>query len=286
MQQQRDTDVAVDSPVSTSEMLHSPSHNYNTMLSRGDAHDIPDQDYIPQPAREVFREPSEVHPQTISDRGGYSYSVRPTEADASSPSRETFAYSAGNGVSTSGSGSGAGAFAAAPVALPRPSMLDRNIEAMSDPTNAGFAVKTQHYNGRYRRWPGVVLLLAIVIGGVVAITFAALHTHTASTAREEAYAKRKASASAITGGASGSGSDLVSDDGEVGNPKSYPDMGCQLPDYQSKDGHIYAVASNGTEVAVDIKGINWFDRILLGEEQIQRGTTATLHQLDPQESGS
>ncbi|KAG6975857.1 hypothetical protein JG688_00001955 [Phytophthora aleatoria] len=278
MQQQRDTDAAVDSPVSTSEMLHSQSHNYNAMLSRGDAHDIPDQDYIPQPAREIFREPSEVHPQTISDRGGYSYSVRPTEADASSPSRETFAYSAGNGVSTSGSGSGAGAFDAAPVALPRPSMLDRNIEAMSDPTNAGFAVKTQHYNGRYRRWPGVVLLLAIVIGGVVAITFAALHTHTATTAREEAYAKRKASASAITGGASGSGSDLVSDDGEVGNPNSYPDMGCQLPDYQSKDGHIYAVASNGTEVAVDIKGINWFG--------METGTAIPLGLWDNSENGT
>ncbi|KAF1793392.1 Glycoside hydrolase superfamily [Phytophthora cactorum] len=158
-------------------------------------------------------------------------------------------------------------------------MLDRNIEAMSDPTNAGFAVKTQHTTaGIGCRWPGVVLLLAIVIGGVVAITFAALHTHTASTAREEAYAKRKASASAITGGASGSGSDLVSDDGEVGNPKSYPDMGCQLPDYQSKDGHIYAVASNGTEVAVDIKGINWFG--------METGTAIPLGLWDNSENGT
>lgn len=261
--------------------VNSPSHSYNAMLSRGDSHDIPDQDYIPQaPAREVFRAPSEAQPQTISDRGGFSYSIRPTETELSSPSRETFAYSAANGVQNSGSGSSLGVAAAAPMAFARPSMLDRNIEAVSDPTNADFAAKTQQYNGRYRRWPGVVLLLAIVIGGVVGITFAGLHTQTTSTARNQAYAKRKASASAITGGASGSGSDLVSDDGEVGNPKSYPDMGCELPDYQSKDGHIYAVASNGTEVAVDFKGINWFGMetgtaIPLGLwDNSQNGTTA------------
>ncbi|OWZ04284.1 Cellulase-2, endo-1,4-beta-glucanase, partial [Phytophthora megakarya] len=275
VQEQRN--VAVDSPVSASEMLGSPSHDYNAMLSRGDSHDIPDQDFIPQAsAREVFRQPSEIQPQTISDRGGFSYSIRPTEAEASSPSRETFAYS---GANNSGSGSGV---SATPVALPRPSMLDRNIEAVSEPTSAGFAAKTQHYKGRYRvssiRWPGVVLLVVIVVGGILGITFAGMHTHTTSTARNEAYAKRKASASAITGGASGSGSDLVSDDGEVGNPKSYPDMGCELPDYQSKDGHIYAVASNGTEVAVDIKGINWFG--------METGTAIPLGLWDNSENGT
>jgi hypothetical protein len=103
------------------------------------------------PTREVFRQPSDDHPQTISDRGGFSYSARPTDTEADSPpSRETFAYSGGNGVRTSGSGSGVGLVAAAPVPLARPSMMDRNIEAVSDPTNAGFAAKTQHYNGRYR----------------------------------------------------------------------------------------------------------------------------------------
>lgn len=150
-QQQQGTGVAVNSPVSASEMLDSPSHNYSAMLSRGDSHDILDQDFIPRtPAREVFREPSEAHPQTISDRGGFSYSIRPTEADANSP-RQTFSYSGGNDVHMSGSGSGVGVVAAAaPVAFPRPSMLDRNIEARSEPTSAGFAAKTQHYNGRYR----------------------------------------------------------------------------------------------------------------------------------------
>ncbi|GMF28498.1 unnamed protein product [Phytophthora lilii] len=51
---------------------------------------------------------------------------------------------------------------------------------------------------------------------------------------------------------------IISDDGQVGNPKSYPDMGCELPDYQSKNGQIFAVAKNGTEVPVGIKGVNWF----------------------------
>ncbi|GMF48054.1 unnamed protein product [Phytophthora fragariaefolia] len=51
---------------------------------------------------------------------------------------------------------------------------------------------------------------------------------------------------------------IISDDGQIGNPKSYPDMGCELPDYQSKNGQIFAVSKNGTEVPVGIKGINWF----------------------------
>lgn len=51
---------------------------------------------------------------------------------------------------------------------------------------------------------------------------------------------------------------LVSDDGQVGNPKKYPDMGCELPNYVSKDRQVFAVAANGTEVPVGIKGVNWF----------------------------
>ncbi|KAG1685051.1 hypothetical protein DVH05_009742 [Phytophthora capsici] len=51
---------------------------------------------------------------------------------------------------------------------------------------------------------------------------------------------------------------IISDDGQVGNPKEYPDMGCELPDYQSKNGQIVAVSKNGTEVPVGIKGVNWF----------------------------
>lgn len=107
-------------------------------------------------------------------------------------------------------------------------------------------------------WPGILLLLLVIGGAVAGITFSALHTSDVSTTRQQEYAQRKADSEKITGGASGSGSDLVSDDGVVGNPNSYPDMGCELPDYQSKNGRIMAVSANGTEVPVDIKGINWF----------------------------
>lgn len=99
MPAQRDT--GADSPVSASELLDSPSHNYNAM--RGDSHDIADTQA--PAAREIFRAPSEA--QTISDRGGYSYSIRPTETDANSPGRVTFSYSSGNNNnSSSSSGSG------------------------------------------------------------------------------------------------------------------------------------------------------------------------------------
>lgn len=33
---------------------------------------------------------------------------------------------------------------------------------------------------------------------------------------------------------------------------------CELPDYQSKNGQIVAVSANGTEVPLQIKGVNWF----------------------------
>lgn len=33
---------------------------------------------------------------------------------------------------------------------------------------------------------------------------------------------------------------------------------CQQPDYQTKDGKLYAIAANGTEVPFSIKGVNWF----------------------------
>lgn len=51
---------------------------------------------------------------------------------------------------------------------------------------------------------------------------------------------------------------IISDDGQVGNPKSYDSIVCEMPDYQSKNGQIVAVASNGTEISIQIKGANWF----------------------------
>ncbi|KAI9906469.1 hypothetical protein PsorP6_002847 [Peronosclerospora sorghi] len=223
------------------------------------------------PAREVYREPSMTAQQrTLPDHRGSSYVTRP-EGASSSP---RYTFSEASGFRPSGA---IGAPPATPHALLRPSMM---IEATSEPIDAGVSINAKQYNGRYRRWPGILLLLVTVVGGAVAITFAGLRTHSRSVTRQEAYAKRQAGASAITGGADGSLDDLVSDDGAIGNPKVYPDMGCELPDYQSKNGRIYAVASNGTKVAVDFKGINWFGMetgtaIPLGLwDNSQNGTTA------------
>ena len=35
-------------------------------------------------------------------------------------------------------------------------------------------------------------------------------------------------------------------------------VACEMPDYQSKNGEIVAVAANGTEISIQIKGVNWF----------------------------
>ena len=50
----------------------------------------------------------------------------------------------------------------------------------------------------------------------------------------------------------------MAEDGQVNNPEVYPPSGCQLPNYVSKNGKLYAVAKNGTEVTFQIKGVNWF----------------------------
>ena len=56
--------------------------------------------------------------------------------------------------------------------------------------------------------------------------------------------------------------------------------GCEMPDYQSKHGQIVAVAANGTEVPIQIKGINWFgmETVVAAPfglwENAENGTTA------------
>ncbi|TMW63848.1 hypothetical protein Poli38472_002789 [Pythium oligandrum] len=47
-------------------------------------------------------------------------------------------------------------------------------------------------------------------------------------------------------------------DGEVGNPTEYPDMGCALPNYVSRNGKIYVIGPQGRTEALTIKGVNWF----------------------------
>ncbi|KAE9033551.1 hypothetical protein PR003_g3450 [Phytophthora rubi] len=114
------------------------------------------------------------------------------------------------------------------------------------------------YKGQYRRWPGVLLLLLLVAGALFLITEGALSTLKARTVRAMQYEQHVAGKRSIKDGKTDDNI-LISDDGQVGNPKSYTTtVTCEMPDYQSKNGQIVAVAANGTEIPIQIKGANWF----------------------------
>ncbi|OQR93252.1 cell 5A endo-1,4-betaglucanase [Thraustotheca clavata] len=140
-----------------------------------------------------------------------------------------------------------------PSAPVRHSILDREIVAAPDIK----ASTPRDYKGRFRTWPGILLLLFIVGGAIAAIAVFAVRDGDAANQRAFAVQKKLAKERGISDG-SGSGSSSVASDGQVNNPEVYPASTCQLPNYQSKNGKIYAVAANGTEVALQIKGVNWF----------------------------
>ncbi|KAI9913281.1 hypothetical protein PsorP6_006264 [Peronosclerospora sorghi] len=117
--------------------------------------------------------------------------------------------------------------------------------------------RKQDYKGRLRTWPGLLMILLIVAGAGVVITLSAIEVRNESRLNAARYENSARSRRKIKDGLDDDNV-LVSDDGQVGNPKRYPDMGCELPDYQSKKGKIFAVSKNGTEVEVGIKGVNWF----------------------------
>jgi endoglucanase len=100
------------------------------------------------------------------------------------------------------------------------------------------------------------LLLGLIGAAAALITLNAMSAHDKSATLERKYEYNLQNSRKIQDGLNST--DLVDDDGQVGNPKKYPSMGCELPDYQSKNGQIYAVSKNGTEVPVGIKGVNWF----------------------------
>ncbi|EQC30132.1 hypothetical protein SDRG_12190 [Saprolegnia diclina VS20] len=144
----------------------------------------------------------------------------------------------------------------------RASLIERNIIAAPlDPRAAENTMRSPHkaYKGRLRRWPGVLLLVMIVGGAIAAIAYFSVskgqEAHDRAFAVQKRLAKERAIADGLT---SGSDEVDVDDDGQVNNPKVYPQSSCQQPDYQSKNGKIYAVAKNGTEVSFQIKGVNWF----------------------------
>ncbi|KAG2507328.1 hypothetical protein JM18_009309 [Phytophthora kernoviae] len=117
--------------------------------------------------------------------------------------------------------------------------------------------RTQDYKGRIRTWPGLLFLLVIVAGAIALITINAMDVSDQMNINAERYENASQTRRKIKDGLTDN-QVIISDDGQVGNPKKYPDMGCELPDYQSKNGQIFAVAKNGTEVPVGIKGLNWF----------------------------
>ncbi|KAL4155532.1 hypothetical protein PRNP1_007642 [Phytophthora ramorum] len=117
--------------------------------------------------------------------------------------------------------------------------------------------RVQDYKGRIRTWRGLMLLCVILGGAAAIITTCALSASDAAAVRQARYENKTEERRKINDGLTDD-SVIVSDDGQVGNPKKYPDMGCELPDYQSKKGQIFAVSKNGTEVPVGIKGVNWF----------------------------
>ncbi|KAL4155535.1 hypothetical protein PRNP1_007644 [Phytophthora ramorum] len=117
--------------------------------------------------------------------------------------------------------------------------------------------RTKDYKGRIRTWPGVLLILLIVGGAVAMITKQAISTSDHMQLNAVRFEQHMEGDRKIQDGKDDD-QVIISDDGQVGNPKKYPDMGCELPDYQSKKGQIFAVSKNGTEVPVGIKGVNWF----------------------------
>ncbi|EQC27050.1 hypothetical protein SDRG_15164 [Saprolegnia diclina VS20] len=155
----------------------------------------------------------------------------------------------------------ASSFTTPSAVFSRGSILQRDIKAMPVEATAHGRSWGTRYGGRLRRWPGVLLLFVIVAASVAAITYGATSTRDAARTRAFDVQKRLALERAIADGTT-SGSTLddvdVADDGQVNNPQVYPPSGCQLPNYVSKNGKIYAVAKNGTEVPIQIKGVNWF----------------------------
>ncbi|KAG1685054.1 hypothetical protein DVH05_009745 [Phytophthora capsici] len=117
--------------------------------------------------------------------------------------------------------------------------------------------RVQDYKGRIRTWRGLVLFCLIVGGAAAIITACAISANESANTRQARYENKTEERRRINDGLTDDGV-IISDDGQVGNPKKYPDMGCELPDYQSKNGQIVAVSKNGTEVPVGIKGVNWF----------------------------
>ncbi|EQC30126.1 hypothetical protein SDRG_12184 [Saprolegnia diclina VS20] len=138
----------------------------------------------------------------------------------------------------------------------RPSLIARDIQAIPEDDTKG----SRRFKGRLRTWPGILLLLGIIGGAIATIVLMSASMGHEAKDRMHEMQKRIADAQAITDGVTSHDEEryLVEDDGQINNPRVYPPSGCQLPNYVSKNGRIVATAKNGTEVPLQIKGVNWF----------------------------
>lgn len=102
--------------------------------------------------------------------------------------------------------------------------------------------------------------LALVVVALLTIAVCGLNHYATVRARIRAFNSVRYNRKSIRGGASGGDgiADIEDSDGRIGNPAKYPSNACELPNYLSKNGQIVAVAANGTEVPISIKGVNWF----------------------------
>ncbi|TMW62089.1 hypothetical protein Poli38472_009582 [Pythium oligandrum] len=138
----------------------------------------------------------------------------------------------------------------------RGSLMDRGIRAV-EMADSGKVERSKHFKGRLRRWPGLLLLVLLAGAAVFLVVRYGIMTHESSQDRAAEYEARKFNATKIADGKKDTQKDLT-DDGVVGNPAHYPKRACEMPNYLSKNGQIVAVSTNGTEVPLKIKGINWF----------------------------
>ncbi|KAF0692344.1 hypothetical protein As57867_016517, partial [Aphanomyces stellatus] len=144
----------------------------------------------------------------------------------------------------------------------RGSFVERDIQVKAIQVGAPDHTASTHehtkYNGRLKRWPGIVLLVVVVGVAAVAVALFAIDANKTSMQRRDTVQKMLANRARIESGLEGMDSDEQDNDGVFNNPKEYKPLGCELPDYQSKRGKIWAVSKNGTEVPVAMKGVNWF----------------------------
>ncbi|OQR91943.1 cell 5A endo-1,4-betaglucanase [Achlya hypogyna] len=111
------------------------------------------------------------------------------------------------------------------------------------------------YKGRFRVWPGILLLTFIVGASVALIATQAKVARDNAEQRAAAYQLTALGRRSIDGK---NGGVNVADDGQLNNPVTYSTQSCAQVDYQSKNGKIFVVAPNGTEIPISIKGTNWF----------------------------